>query len=124
MRRSGKHLNTFRKVHPSMGKTPKDVMFGYFLIPSAQPGNHDLHVISSGESTDDVLGQWEHVSVSTPTRCPTWEEMCKVKSLFWHEHETVLQFHPAKTNYVNNHPFCLHLWKPKGEVMLPPTICV
>ncbi|WP_407397779.1 hypothetical protein [Treponema sp.] len=70
-------------------------------------------VWSSGEG-------WEHVSVSYPRRTPTWEEMCKVKDFFWNDDETVVQYHPAKSEYVNIHPYCLHLWKPKdGEYMLP-----
>ena len=124
MRRSGKHLNQFRKDHPTLGKSPKDSLCGFFLIPSPVPGNHELRVISSGEHWDDPLGEWEHVSVSTQTRCPTWEEMCKVKNLFWNESETVLQFHPKRSEYVNNFPYCLHLWKPRTEVQLPPTQCV
>lgn len=58
---------------------------------------------------------WEHVSVSFPRRTPTWEEMCKVKDLFWNEDETVVQFHPKKSEYVNIHPYCLHLWRKKGS---------
>lgn len=57
---------------------------------------------------------WEHVSVSFPDRCPTWDEMCAVKSLFWGESDTVLQFHPPKAEYVNHHPYCLHLWRESG----------
>jgi hypothetical protein len=64
---------------------------------------------------------WEHVSVSLRDRTPTWDEMCIIKDLFWDEHETVIQFHPKKSEYVNRHPYCLHLWKPsKGEIVLPP----
>ena len=57
---------------------------------------------------------WEHVSVSLPSRMrsPTWEEMCWIKSLFWEDNETVIQYHPSEENYVNGHPFCLHLWRP------------
>lgn len=60
----------------------------------------------------DGMG-WEHVSVSIPTenRSPTWEEMCYIKDVFWDEEEVVLQFHPAKSEYVNNHNYCLHLWR-------------
>ncbi len=57
---------------------------------------------------------WEHVSVSRQDRCPTWAEMCEVKDLFFGPDEWVLQFHPAASDYVNNHPFCLHLWRPIG----------
>lgn len=60
-------------------------------------------------------GNWEHVSVSYPNRCPTWEEMCKVKNMFWNEDECVVQYHPPKSEYVNNYPYCLHLWRKSGE---------
>ena len=39
-------------------------------------------------------GGWDHVSVSLATRCPTWDEMCYVKSLFFMPHEAVMQLHP------------------------------
>jgi len=87
---------------------------GAFYIPR-KPGDVPLKVIASdGEG-------WEHVSVSLPTRCPTWEEMCKVKTIFWDEEDCVVQFHPPRSEYVNNHSFCLHLWRPtSGEIALPP----
>lgn len=66
-------------------------------------------------------GGWEHVSVSFPNRCPTWEEMCKVKDIFWYDSECVAQFHPPKSEYVNNHLYCLHLWRKIGaDFELPP----
>lgn len=66
-------------------------------------------------------GDWEHVSVSFPNRCLTWEEMCRVKDMFWNEDECVVQYHPPKSEYVNNHPYCLHLWRKCGENFeLPP----
>jgi len=61
----------------------------------------------------DGLG-WEHVSVSTPSRVPNWAEMCFVKNLFWSADDVVVQFHPAESNYVNQHPYCLHLWRQNG----------
>lgn len=67
-------------------------------------------------------GGWEHVSVSYSNRCPTWEEMCRVKDIFWYDNECVVQFHPPKSEYVNNHPCCLHLWRKSAgnEFELPP----
>lgn len=70
------------------------------------------------------IANWEHVSVSLEHRCPTWEEMCIVKALFWDDEETVLQFHPPESDYVNQHRFCLHLWRYKGEMPRPPSIAV
>ena len=58
---------------------------------------------------------WEHVSVSTHDRCPTWEEMSKIKELFWGDDDFVVQMHPPKSDYVNNHPYCLHLWRECGS---------
>ena len=68
-------------------------------------------------------GGWDHVSISIEgrNRCPIWQEMCIMKDLFFEADETVIQFHPKKTSYVNNHPFVLHLWKKQGqEYDLPP----
>lgn len=75
----------------------------------------------------DMPGEWrwEHVSVSLPNRCPTWEEMCFVKSLFWDDEDAVMQLHPPRSTWVNNHSFCLHLWRPVGAAIpLPPEFMV
>ncbi len=66
---------------------------------------------------------WEHVSVSVPgqKRCPTWEEMSFVKDFFWSDAETVMQLHVPHALYINDHPYCLHLWKPlEAVVPVPP----
>ncbi len=83
-----------------------------------------LFTIMASDASDPLAQGWEHVSVSTKKRCPTWGEMCHIKKLFWCPDETVLQFHPAETNYVNIHNFCLHMWKPPQEVAMPPLYMV
>jgi hypothetical protein len=76
---------------------------------------HLRMIVSWGEG-------WEHVSISTPTRCPTWEEMCRVKGWFWEPEDCVMQLHPPESNYVNCHPYCLHLWRPiEQEIPQPPS---
>ena len=48
-----------------------------------------------------------------------------VKDLFWNETECVVQYHPPKADYVNNHPHCLHLWgRADGNIPRPPAILV
>lgn len=91
---------------------------GFFEIPHFRVAGYVIRVqFSSG------MG-WEHASVTVApkgknaTRCPTWEEMCFVKGTFWDENEVVVQYHPAKADYVSFHNFCLHLWRPTG-VSLP-----
>jgi hypothetical protein len=64
---------------------------------------------------------WEHVSVSNHRYTPSWDDMCAVKDLFFSPEEVVMQLHPKRSEYVNNHPHCLHLWKPMGvEIPTPP----
>lgn len=68
-------------------------------------------------------GDWDHVSISILNirRCPTWEEMCWVKGIFWKPEEAVMQLHPAASEYVNTHPLCLHLWRPQTvDIPSPP----
>lgn len=71
---------------------------------------------------------WEHCSVSITDRyerCPDWEQMCFIKDTFWNENECCVQYHPAKKDYVNNHKYCLHIWKPiEQELPMPPSIMV
>ena len=68
---------------------------------------------------------WEHCSVSMPTRCPSWEQMCVMKELFWKDDEWCVEYHPAKEDYISNHPYCLHIWRPvKENIPTPPSIMV
>ena len=70
-------------------------------------------------------GGWEHVSVCPANRTPDWTEMCAIKDMFWNDDEVVMQLHPAKSNYVNLMPNCLHLWRPIGqEIPVPPILYV
>lgn len=106
----------YRVKTGELGSTDWDGNNGCFVIPFE---SRDLVVVAS-----DGAG-WDHVSVSLPTRCPNWREMCYVKSLFWNPDDCVVQFHPPETEYVNNHEFCLHLWKPhRVQIPTPPSILV
>ena len=54
-----------------------------------------------------------------------WEEMCFIKSLFWSEDDCVIQYHPPKSDYVNNHQYCLHMWRPiEQSLPTPPSFMV
>lgn len=96
--------------------------YGAFFVQG--PCGEELKIVASG--ADDMISQgWEHVSISTRRRPPNWREMCFVKDLFWSEEECVIQFHPPRSEYVNNHPHCLHLWRPVDDhIRLPPSILV
>lgn len=107
-----------------MASSQDDGGYGMFRIDG--PCGKILQIIASGADAEDTLSQgWEHVSVSCNGRIPNWREMCFVKNLFWNPEDCVVQFHPPQSEYVNNHEFCLHLWRHKTQPFpLPPSILV
>lgn len=68
---------------------------------------------------------WDHVSVSLRDRCPTWAELELVKRRLFEDHETAMQLHVPPADHINNHEFCLHLWRPHDvDIPRPPGIMV
>lgn len=115
------HLDKWRFVTGTFA-TPRGANFGCFLIPG--PCAADLKIIVNSADLDPKY-PWDHVSVSCKNRCPNWPEMSFIKDLFFDEEECAFQFHPPKSQYINNHPYCLHIWKPaKVEIPMPPSIMV
>jgi hypothetical protein len=97
--------------------SPPRAPYGAFEMPG--PCGERLLIIAS-DGMDEV--RWEHVSVSTKRRIPNWIEMSFAKDLFWEPEDCVVQFHPPRSAYVNNHPRCLHLWRYLGgDFPMPPT---
>ncbi len=112
-------LEEGRVRHGQFASKPAWGPYGAFFVHG--PCGCELKIIGSGA---DETG-WEHVSVSTPRRSPNWQEMSFVKDLFWEPEECVMQLHPPRSEYVNNHAHCLHMWRPtKAEIPLPPSILV
>lgn len=114
--------NEYRNTkHPVVGSDNSFGNNGYFVIPHHRIKNYVYIAIAA-----DGMN-WEHVSVSVTEigkkqhRCPTWEEMCYVKSVFWDKEDCVIEYHPAESEYVNVHPYCLHLWRPTNQIIpIPP----
>jgi hypothetical protein len=128
--RLDKHHRLARKVSPVLIGDSSLGNNGFFIIPHPNIDDYTLScMISDGGLLND--DQWEHVSITINCkdkpvkRCPTWAEMCFIKDLFWNDDETVMQLHPPKADHVNNHPYCLHLWKPVNKTIpVPPAIMV
>ena len=83
------------------------------------------HLISSKKSTPAAVvfswgGGWDHVSASFRNRTPTWDEMCEIKRMFFYPEEACVEYHPAESEYVNNMPYCLHIWRPQREAIPTP----
>jgi hypothetical protein len=64
---------------------------------------------------------WLHVSVSRKSWTPTHEDMALVKRDFIGDDRYAYAVFPPKTEYVNIHQHCLHLWSrldlPDGRVL-------
>lgn len=121
MKKDWSHIELFR-IQPRGFESAAGSTWGMFAI---RKGKKIIRMMA----VDGADTGWEHVSVSVAIegecRMPTWDEMCLVKSKFWDDEECVIQFHPPKSEYVNNSAACLHLWKfMGGEFPLPPSIFV
>lgn len=116
-------VEPYRIVDGEWRSSESDGMMGAFIIPG--PCGMALKVIVS-DGRDwadcDLSGEsWDHVSVSLPNRCPNWIEMSFVKNLFFEDEEVVMELHVAKSQHINAHPNCLHLWRPHvTPIPLPP----
>jgi hypothetical protein len=103
---------------------------GYF-VSTIESGNNGLFIFNRNGKifrclVSDQLG-WDHVSVSIEKGKypPTWDDMSFIKELFFDEEETVIQYHPPKSRYVNIHPGVLHMWRPQDmTIPLPPIAMV
>lgn len=111
----------------------RDRDFGYRIHGGpGDAGNGAFKVYVGGRSFFCIAsngGGWEHVSVSPCNRKratpPTWAEMCAIKDMLFEDEEAVVQYHPPKSEYVNSHPYCLHLWRPTSQEMpRPPKVFV
>ena len=112
-------IENYRIWAGKYGSKPGD-MHGTFEIK----GDDGMTMVIMSSGSDRHFG-WEHVSVSLENRAPTWDEMCLVKNLFWDATECVVQYHPSQADYVNHHPYCLHLWKPlRRPLPRPPTVLI
>jgi hypothetical protein len=74
-------------------------------------------VIVSNEPHDGA--SWRHVSCSYPRRLPSWEDVRTVKRVFIGEDEDAMHRVPPKSEHVNVHDYCLHLWAREGVRLMP-----
>jgi hypothetical protein len=61
-------------------------------------------------STENDGRSWLHVSCAHPDRLPSWETLKDVKTIFVGRDRQAVQVLPSEKNYVNVHPYCLHLF--------------
>ena len=114
-----KNLSMFNRYRKPYYDDMGDDKNGFFFIPRVK--GYFQVVASNG------LG-WEHVSFclfdekgKLEKRIPKYSEVCKVKEMFFGT-EAVYEIHPKEEDYINEHPYVLHLWKPTNKEMPLPNI--
>jgi len=106
-----RHAQATRKMRRPDTVTPP----GFHLVKKTDDGYHvarridQLSVIVT-EAVELDGKWWRHVSVAKPDRLPTYTEMVAVKEAFIGADRKALSVLPARSEHVNLHPFCLHLW--------------
>lgn len=95
-------------------------------IPSPLPGQIAYQHKRSGLTVIESKGvhpndgrEWLHVSCSYSHRLPDWEDLKLVKRVFVGDNRTALQVFPPAREWVNIHPFCLHLWCCLDDEVVP-----
>lgn len=79
-----------------------------------------LAVFASVDEMFDNAGEsceWVHLSISRQDRLPSWDDLKGVKKMFLGDHREAVQVLPKAEDYINLHPFCLHLWAPMMEIV-------
>ena len=92
-------------------ETDNAVMGGYY------------YDVISGKNLNFIVSYqmgWEHLSVSMPSKTPSWDQMCRMKDIFWNKDEACVEYHPKEEDYVNMHQHCLHIWKTTEEYLPTP----
>jgi len=74
-------------------------------------------IISCGKESDGR--KWKHVSLSFKDKLPSYEDMKQVKDLFIGAEEEAIQVFPRRSEFVNHHPYVLHLWHCMDGRVLP-----
>lgn len=102
-------LNRYRRVDKAVSDhygELGDGDAGCFEVPSAIDLKPLLVIASVGD-------HWDHVSVSRQNRAPNQIELDQVFRLFFLPGETAVQYFVPRSEHINLHEHCLHLWRPR-----------
>ena len=55
-------------------------------------------------------GKW-HLSISTPNAMPSYNEIKEARYKFCPDDIYMAEIFPPKSEFVNLHPYCRHLWQ-------------
>ena len=69
---------------------------------------------------------FEHISVHIQDdgeqQIPSWEEMRKIKDIFWDDDDIVAQYYPSKESYIYSHENTIHLFRCSSGLLPHPVL--
>lgn len=83
-------------------------IFGYEAFE--QKKSNPLRVIRSIDVDQENKRILLHISVSKQHSLPSWEDLVMVKETFSGKESRMFQCLPPRSEWVNSHPYTLHLW--------------
>ena len=101
-------------------KLPRDWMFVSPYGPAGKMYQTILDDLAVIETFGTHKGEeWYHLSVSRSNRIPSYEDLVKVKRDFIGADRKAIMILPPRSEHVNIHPFCLHLYYRRDGDSLP-----
>ena len=110
--------NRWRIRTGKMGSDDTAGWNGAFIVPLE---GHMWQVLIS-----DGMG-FRHLSATNAQKSmlPSWNVMCRLRDYFFADDAWVMQLHPPKDEYINDHPYVLHLWESLNDpIPIPPNFMV
>lgn len=92
---------------------PRIMPIPYKEIPSSIPTCRAWQLGQCKVFAGIELGKW-HMSISHPTRYPTWDEIKEARYRFVPNKPMMAMLLPPKEQYINIHPNCFHLHEIEG----------
>lgn len=94
----------------------------FLRLWARNPDVRNTKIFESGDGlgvlvSEDNTPKWgwlKHLSISRHDRYPTWEEILEVKEKIFGDID-VMMIMPKKSDYVNVHQNCFHLWQTPQE---------
>jgi len=95
---------------PGWNPEPREIRMGsdVLRVVTFHPPRGYAVLVSIDPLDDKKL--WLHLSVSRPDRLPSWDDLRETKNTLLGKEKVAIQLLPKESEYINAHPFTLHLW--------------
>jgi len=121
-----------------MGKLKPSGVLNWKKTANKEPHILKFKNMYAKEPNSQFVGEWKeltrklrlfvsvddhvlHMSISHPTRYPTWDEILRTRYKFFDAKTEMVMYMPKKEEYVNIHQNCFHLYELRGLMTVENT---